>query len=60
MLDVIGAGATATTTIDWHNAWKKSKECADFLTHLDEIHEEGEVRPSIEGGGRRNVEKPSC
>lgn len=47
MLDVIGAGATATTTIDWHNEWNKSKEVADFKDHLIEIHEDGRKRPPV-------------
>ncbi|KAL5529901.1 SNQ2_5 [Sanghuangporus sanghuang] len=48
MLDVIGAGATATSTIDWHNAWDKSEEAADFKVHLDDIHEEGRKRPPVQ------------
>ncbi|KAL5527915.1 hypothetical protein ACEPAG_6716 [Sanghuangporus baumii] len=48
MLDVIGAGATATSTIDWHAAWDKSQEAVDFRVHLDEIHEEGRKRPPVQ------------
>jgi ATP-binding cassette, subfamily G (WHITE), member 2, SNQ2 len=48
MLDVIGAGATATSTIDWHEAWKKSAESSALRVELDRIHEEGRrSRPPI-------------
>jgi ATP-binding cassette, subfamily G (WHITE), member 2, SNQ2 len=47
MLDVIGAGATATSTIDWHDAWKKSAESSALRADLDRIHEEGRSRPPI-------------
>lgn len=48
MLDVIGAGATATTSIDWHDAWLKSKEASDFKVQLEEIHAEGRKRPPVQ------------
>ena len=48
MLDIIGAGATATTTIDWHDAWNRSEEAAKFKIHLEEIHEEGRKRPPVQ------------
>ncbi|EJD01720.1 uncharacterized protein FOMMEDRAFT_111764 [Fomitiporia mediterranea MF3/22] len=48
MLDVIGAGATATSTIDWHSAWMKSDEATKFKAQLDEIHEEGRKKPPVQ------------
>lgn len=48
MLDVIGAGATASSTIDWHEAWKKSQNATDFKDQLDQIHEEGRKRPPVQ------------
>ena len=41
MLDVIGAGATATSDIDWHAAWKASPESADLEKELEQIHSQG-------------------
>ncbi|KZT26064.1 hypothetical protein NEOLEDRAFT_1063724 [Neolentinus lepideus HHB14362 ss-1] len=48
MLDVIGAGATATSQLDWHDVWKKSKEAEDLTKELDAIHDEGRKRPPVE------------
>lgn len=47
MLDVIGAGATASSSIDWHETWNKSSEKEAVLQHLDHIHAEGRARPPI-------------
>lgn len=48
MLDVIGAGATATSDRDWHNdVWKKSPEARAVLEELDRIHTEGRGRPPV-------------
>lgn len=47
MLDAIGAGATATSTIDWYDMWNKSEEFEQFKVHLDEIHEEGRKLPPV-------------
>ncbi|KAH8118882.1 ABC-2 type transporter-domain-containing protein [Phellopilus nigrolimitatus] len=48
MLDVIGAGATATATIDWHSAWLKSEEATRMKEQIDQIHEEGHEKPPIQ------------
>ena len=48
MLDVIGAGATATSTIDWHDVWKKSPEAAVTAQELQQIRNEGRRRPIVE------------
>jgi len=47
MLDVIGAGATATSTIDWHDVWKKSAEATVTGQELERIHQEGRNRPAV-------------
>lgn len=49
MLDVIGAGATATADRDWHNdVWKKSPEAKAALEELNRIHTEGRNRPPVQ------------
>lgn len=47
MLDVIGAGATAATTIDWHDLWNNSPESAALEDELQRIHAEGRSRPVV-------------
>ena len=48
MLDVIGAGATASADRDWHNdVWKESPEANSVLEELDRIHDEGRSRPPV-------------
>ena len=48
MLDVIGAGATATADRDWHgDVWKNSPEAKAVLKELDRIHAEGRSRPPV-------------
>lgn len=42
MLDVIGAGATAKTDIDWHATWKKSRQYEDMQVQLQGIVKNGE------------------
>lgn len=49
MLDVIGAGATATSEIDWYNKWVESKEVLEVQKEIDNIHEEGRGRPPVAG-----------
>ncbi|KZP03575.1 P-loop containing nucleoside triphosphate hydrolase protein [Athelia psychrophila] len=48
MLDVIGAGATATSAQDWHNVWVRSKECSELERQVDQIHQDGINRPAVE------------
>ena len=50
MLDVIGAGATATCTTDWHQIWKDSPEAANLDLAIERIHEEGRSRPVVSTG----------
>lgn len=47
MLDVIGAGAAATTTINWHDVWKKSPEATAIVNEIHRIHQEGRSRPAV-------------
>jgi len=48
MLDVIGAGATASSSVDWHNVWKGSSEAATIQEHIENIHNEGRARLVVE------------
>ncbi|KAG2356782.1 pleiotropic drug resistance ABC transporter [Suillus spraguei] len=48
MLDVIGAGATASSSVDWHNVWRVSPEAAMLEDDLGRIHAEGRSRPVVE------------
>lgn len=48
MLDVIGAGATATSEFDWHSIWKKSAEARRLEEEIEHIHSEGRKRPAIQ------------
>jgi ATP-binding cassette subfamily G (WHITE) protein 2 (SNQ2) len=48
MLDVIGAGATATTDIDWQEKWKSSKEASGVQDEIEKIHTEGRNKPAVE------------
>jgi ATP-binding cassette subfamily G (WHITE) protein 2 (SNQ2) len=47
-LDVIGAGAAATSEQNWHEIWKASKEAVRLQQELDVIHSEGRNRPPVE------------
>lgn len=47
MLDVIGAGATASSTIDWHSAWKESPEAGSLQEEINRIHTEGRQRAAV-------------
>ncbi|KAH9484099.1 Brefeldin A resistance protein [Psilocybe cubensis] len=47
MLDVIGAGATATSDLDWYEIWKKSQEAVKLQEEIDAIHTEGRNRPAV-------------
>ncbi|EGO00657.1 hypothetical protein SERLA73DRAFT_105009 [Serpula lacrymans var. lacrymans S7.3] len=53
MLDVIGAGASATSSIDWHGVWKQSPEYLNLQDELERINSEGRLRP-VEQGGRQS------
>ena len=48
MLDVIGAGATASSSIDWHEKWLQSNEFNLVQQEIDELHSEGRKRPAIQ------------
>ncbi|KZT65216.1 hypothetical protein DAEQUDRAFT_716908 [Daedalea quercina L-15889] len=48
ILDVIGAGATASSDIDWNDAWGKSQEAASLGQELEQIHVEGRQRPPVQ------------
>lgn len=48
MLDVIGAGATASSAQDWYDIWQHSKESAELQRQVDAIHTDGVNRPPVE------------
>lgn len=48
ILDVIGAGATATTDIEWYEEWKKSQEAQNVNKELEQINTEGRNRPPVQ------------
>ncbi|KAI0728228.1 pleiotropic drug resistance ABC transporter [Fomitopsis betulina] len=48
ILDVIGAGATATTAIEWSEEWNKSQEAQNVNKELEKISAEGRNRPAIQ------------
>ncbi|KAF8121914.1 pleiotropic drug resistance ABC transporter [Mycena galopus ATCC 62051] len=47
MLDVIGAGATASSTQDWEAVWRNSPESAKARAELERIHTEGRGRGAV-------------
>ncbi|KAF8888618.1 pleiotropic drug resistance ABC transporter [Infundibulicybe gibba] len=47
MLDVIGAGATATSAQDWHSIWRESNEAREVQNSIDDIHAQGRQRPPV-------------
>lgn len=47
MLDVIGAGATAVTTVDWYAVWKSSREAMTLESEIYMINERGSTRPAV-------------
>lgn len=48
ILDVIGAGATATTDIDWHNVWQQSHEAKELEQELAAILADGRKRSGVD------------
>ncbi|KAL0955420.1 hypothetical protein HGRIS_001666 [Hohenbuehelia grisea] len=48
MLEVIGAGATAPNTRDWHDVWLKSGGSQRLTESLDGIHSDGRRNPPVE------------
>jgi ATP-binding cassette, subfamily G (WHITE), member 2, SNQ2 len=48
MLEVIGAGATATSEIDWYNdVWMQSPEYKALQDEIDRLHVDGRARPVV-------------
>ncbi|KAJ7852075.1 hypothetical protein B0H14DRAFT_3085739 [Mycena olivaceomarginata] len=47
MLDVIGAGATASSTQDWEAVWRGSPESAKAREELNRIHAEGRKQAAV-------------
>ena len=47
MLEAIGAGAAATSKVDWHDVWKESPEAAAVKHEIQQIHDEGRTRSAV-------------
>ncbi|KAK7025542.1 ATP-binding cassette transporter snq2 [Paramarasmius palmivorus] len=58
MLDVIGAGATATSEQDWHEIWKNSSEKTQLDIEVDRIHSEGRTRPPVQASFEHEFATP--
>ena len=48
ILDVIGAGATATTDTEWNQVWKNSPEAKALEEELDVLLEDGRKRHAVD------------
>ncbi|KAF8329222.1 pleiotropic drug resistance ABC transporter [Amanita rubescens] len=48
MLDVMGAGANATSELDWYSIWRNSKQFIGVQAEIDSIHADGRNRPALE------------
>ncbi|KAJ7110524.1 pleiotropic drug resistance ABC transporter [Mycena epipterygia] len=58
MLDVIGAGATASSVQDWYAIWRRSPESAKARDELERIHAEGRTRGAVEATFHANYATP--
>ncbi|KAJ7476163.1 pleiotropic drug resistance ABC transporter [Mycena latifolia] len=58
MLDVIGAGATASSAQDWEAIWRNSPESAKAREALERIHDEGRSRGAVEATFHSNYATP--
>jgi hypothetical protein len=47
ILDVIGAGATASNALDWEAIWRKSPESEKAREGLNRIHADGRARGAV-------------
>ncbi|KAH6877437.1 pleiotropic drug resistance ABC transporter [Coprinopsis sp. MPI-PUGE-AT-0042] len=47
MLDIIGAGAAATTDRDWNEVWTNSEESSRTKEELKKIHDDGRKNPPV-------------
>ncbi|KAF9228275.1 pleiotropic drug resistance ABC transporter [Gyrodon lividus] len=56
LLDVIGAGATATSSTDWHQIWEGSHEASELDLEIQRIHMEGRARAHFSNGSERHME----
>jgi len=48
ILDVIGAGATATTSTDWYNVWKNSPDAKEVEEELEILLQDGRKRHAVD------------
>ena len=47
MLEIIGAGASSTSKVDWSHVWRQSPECDKNQEEINRIHDEGRARPPV-------------
>lgn len=47
MLDVIGAGATASSKQDWYDIWQHSSESTEVQREVTALHNDGLARPPV-------------
>jgi ATP-binding cassette subfamily G (WHITE) protein 2 (SNQ2) len=48
ILEVIGAGATATTDADWHSLWKNSANAKEVDDELETLLQDGRKRHAVD------------
>lgn len=48
MLEIIGAGAAASSERNWHEVWHASQQAVQLQQELDTIHQEGRTRPPVQ------------
>jgi ATP-binding cassette, subfamily G (WHITE), member 2, SNQ2 len=48
ILEVIGAGATATTDADWHSLWKNSSNAKEVDEELETLLQDGRKRHAVD------------
>ncbi|EGO01341.1 hypothetical protein SERLA73DRAFT_159769 [Serpula lacrymans var. lacrymans S7.3] len=58
MLDVIGAGATASSENDWHQTWTQSRESELLQEDIENIHADGQKHPPIKATFRSDFATP--
>ncbi|KAJ7649950.1 pleiotropic drug resistance ABC transporter [Roridomyces roridus] len=58
MLDVIGAGATATSEQDWEAIWRNCPESIKAREELEKIHTEGRARGAVQATFKNKYATP--
>lgn len=62
MLDVIGAGANADSTVDWPEAWRQTDKCRQVTRDLEDMHaqyiDHGTAESDHTGGSGKSFAEP--